>query len=197
MSAPASQAAPAESQLACFLLGGDSYAIDIMRIKEIVPFQKVRPVPRSPKFVRGVVNLRGSVLPIVDLRDRFGLPPWSDAESMRRIVITSVGGRIVGLAVDAVSEILKASGGEIVRVPALLSSRETAYVYGLALSGEKIVLILNIDRLLSSSEAIDLEKMRKAAFESAGVKPPSVPAEAPKDSSQGADSKNPEEAPAK
>ncbi len=161
-----------EAQLACFLLGPETYAFDIMKIKEIIPFQKIRPVPRAPRFVRGVINLRGAVIPVVDLRERFGLSVDAEMDRTARIIVTSLAGKIMGLVVDAVTEILKVGAGGIVRVPSLLSRRETSYVQGIALSEAVLVLILNLDRLLSTEEVVDMESLRKAALDATGVRPP-------------------------
>lgn len=160
------------AQLTCFLLAGDLYAIDIMRIKEIIQAQRIRPVPQAPRYIQGVINLRGTVIPVVDLRQRFGIAKAEDLGLAQRVIITSVSGRIVGLQVDAVTEILKLRNEQIVRVPSLINRRETAYVLGIAISDENMVLILNMDRILSSEEAIDMERVRKAAFESADLEAP-------------------------
>ena len=159
-------------QLTCFLLDGDVYAVDIMRIKEIIQAQRIRPVPQAPRYIQGVINLRGTVIPVVDLRERFGLEKAGDLGLAQRVVITSVGGRIVGLQVDAVTEILKLRNDQIVRVPSLINRRETAYVLGIAIAAEEMVLILNMVKILSSEEAIDMERLRKAAFESAELPEP-------------------------
>lgn len=168
MSATEESTRPQSLQLACFLLAGDVYAVDIMRIKEIVPMQRVRPVPRAPRFVCGVINLRGAVLPVVDLRERFGMGE-SDAGVDRRIIITSVAGRLVGLIVDAVTEILKIEPGGLVRVPSLLKRRDTAYVHGIAMADGEMVLVLNLDRILTSEETINLDAVRQAALRSPEV----------------------------
>ena len=171
MSTPAFKA-DAAAQLTCFLLNGDVYAVDIMRIKEIIQAQRIRPVPQAPRYIQGVINLRGTVIPVVDLRERFGLPKAEGLGLAQRVIITSVSGCIVGLQVDAVTEILKLRSEQIVRVPSLINRRETAYVLGIAIAADDMVLILNMDRILSSEEAIDMERLRKVAFESAELPEP-------------------------
>src|SRR6266516_3972712 len=97
-----------EQQLVVFELGAELYGVEIARVHEIIRLQAVTRVPRSPAFVEGVINLRGKVIPVVDLRRRFGLPS-ADHTRSTRIVVVEIGDQVVGIVVDGVSEVLRVS----------------------------------------------------------------------------------------
>ena len=108
---PETKSAPAhpeelrqEIQLACFRIGTEMYALDILRIKEIIRPQRLTPVPKAPAFIEGVINLRGVVIPVIDLRKRFDQPN-TDSDRKTRVIICSLAGKILGLMVDEVAEV--------------------------------------------------------------------------------------------
>jgi len=105
-----------EVQLACFRVGSELYALDIMRIKEIIRPQKLTPVPKAPSFIEGVINLRGSVIPVADMRKRFDLPIDEDTRK-NRIVICSLAKRNIGLLVDEVKEVKRFTRKDIAPSP--------------------------------------------------------------------------------
>src|SRR5512137_1949239 len=94
-----------EIQVACFRIGDDIYAVDIMRIKEIIRPQKITVLPKAPQFVEGVLNLRGTVIPVIDLRKRFDMPQ-REIDQNRRLLIITLAGCIMGMAVDEVTEVI-------------------------------------------------------------------------------------------
>ncbi|NIQ10356.1 MAG: purine-binding chemotaxis protein CheW, partial [Gammaproteobacteria bacterium] len=102
--------------LACFRIGAELYALDIMRIKEIIRPQKLTPVPKAPSFIEGVINLRGAVIPVADLRKRFDQPVGAETRK-NRIVICSLVGKIIGLLVDEVTEVKRYGRKEIAPAP--------------------------------------------------------------------------------
>ncbi len=141
-------------QLATFLLGGEEYALDIMRIKEIIHPLKITPVPKVPAFIEGVIELRGAILPIVDLRKRFDLPAPPPARSTKYVIV-GIEGRIVGLVVDGVGEVLRIGRAEV-RASPLTSGDAARYFSGVCHHEGRIIMILDIDRILSSEEKISL-----------------------------------------
>jgi purine-binding chemotaxis protein CheW len=141
-----------QSQLATFLVGSEEYALDIMRIKEIINPLKITPVPKSPGFIEGVIELRGAILPIVDLRKRFDLATTAPTRSTKYIIV-SIEGRMVGLVVDAV---LRISWGEVRPPPSLMEGEGAAYFTGVCHQAGRITMVLDIDRILSSQEKISL-----------------------------------------
>ena len=144
-----------EIQVACLKMGEGLYAVDIMRIKEIIRLPKLAPLPRALPFVEGVINLRGSVIPVVDLRKRFGLPPAPNPENAR-LLILSIAGQPLGLVVDEVTEMITVSVRDLKPPPRGVRVVGGEYLIGLALVQEVPVLLLNIDALLTFREKAEL-----------------------------------------
>ncbi len=148
---------PGEVKLACFTLAGQSYAIDIMKIHQIIRPTKIRPLPQSPDFVEGVINLRGAVVPIIDLRKRFGVE--INPEQEPRVIIVSVDRQVVGIVVDDVSEVISVSPQQI-QPPPRLSGIPSKFLKGACQYGDDILLVLNLDELLTSEEKISLAELK-------------------------------------
>jgi purine-binding chemotaxis protein CheW len=149
-------------QLATFKVGSEEYALDIMRIKEIINPLKITPVPKAPSFIEGVIELRGAILPIVDLRKRFDLPATQTTRSTKYIIV-AIEGRIVGLVVDAVGEVLRISRGDLRPTPSLMEGDAAVYFLGVCHHDGRIIMVLDIDRILSSQEKISLLGMTRGA----------------------------------
>ena len=137
-------------QFLTFILEEVEYGLEILRVQEIKGYSKITPLPNTPREVKGVMNLRGSVVPIIDLRARFGL---REAEYTRFtvIIVVTVGAKIVGLVVDAVSDVLNVGAKEMVPTPDLGAGVDTSFMTGLARTGERLVSLLNIDRLVDTT----------------------------------------------
>lgn len=147
-----------EIQVACFRIGDDLYAIDIMRIKEIVRPLKLTSPPKFPDFVEGIINLRGIVIPVVDLRKRFDLPE-SEQTINTRLLIINLSGQILALVVDEVTEVITVSIKDIKPPPHLGNGIDSAYLLGVCLFREEMIMLLDIDSLLSSHETVELGKI--------------------------------------
>ncbi|HEY6872602.1 MAG TPA: chemotaxis protein CheW [Geobacteraceae bacterium] len=147
-----------EIQIACFRLGEDLYAADIMRIKEIIRLQKLANLPKSPPFVEGVLNLRGTVIPVVDLRKRFDLPVTSHGRDTRLLIVT-VGGQLLGLVVDEVSEVISVPVKDIKPPPHVAHGVGAEYLVGVCLVKDSLIMLLNLDRILSDRESDELNRM--------------------------------------
>lgn len=148
-------------QLVAFIVGGGEYTIDIMRIKEIINPVKITQVPKAPSFIEGVIELRGAILPVVDMRKRFDLPvtPFGRATKFLVVVIDVAGRRmVVALIVDGVSEPLRVPK-EQVRPAPLLAQGEVAYFSGVLHHRDRIFMVLDIDTILSSREKITLARL--------------------------------------
>jgi purine-binding chemotaxis protein CheW len=141
-------------QLATFMVGSEEYALDIMRIKEIIHPLKITPVPKVPMFIEGVVELRGAIIPVVDLRKRFDLPMTAATRSSKYIIV-GIEGKIVGLVVDGVGEVLRIARSEV-RAASMLEGEAERYFLGVCHHGGRIIFVLDIDRVLSSQEKISL-----------------------------------------
>jgi len=144
-----------EIQVACLKMGDGLYAVDIMRIREIIRVPKLAPLPRALPFVEGVINLRGSVIPVVDLRKRFGLPP-AENKDMARLLILSIAGQPVALMVDEVTEMITIPLRELKAPPRGVRIVGGEYMVGLCLVREVPVMLLNIDALLTFQEKAEL-----------------------------------------
>ncbi len=147
-----------EIQLACFRVGSELYALDIMRIKEIIRPQKLTPIPKAPSFIEGVINLRGAVIPVADLRKRFEQSIGEDSRK-NRIVICSLAGKIIGLLVDEVTEVKRFGRKEIAPAPQFIKGPEAAYFLGVARRDEELIMLIDLEKVLSSDEKIALQKM--------------------------------------
>ncbi|HEY3447145.1 MAG TPA: chemotaxis protein CheW [Myxococcales bacterium] len=150
-------------QLCAFVVGGEEYVVDIMRIKEIIPPLRITPVPHAPEFIEGVVNLRGAIIPVVDLRRRLSMPV-TEPTKKSKVVICSVGGRRVGLVVDAVTEVLRIPRSAIRRTPRmLLVSGGPRFFLGVCGPADRLKLLLNVKALLESGDSVPGAEARARA----------------------------------
>ncbi|MFQ5900990.1 MAG: chemotaxis protein CheW [Thermodesulfobacteriota bacterium] len=142
-----------EIQLALFRIGEDEYVVNIMRIKEVIKYQKITHVPKSPPFIEGVINLRGIVVPIVDMRKRFDIPSPSINPKVR-IIIMQVEDRILGILVDEVSDVIKLPASSIMPPPKIIKGIEAEFLEGVCEVKERVLLLLNIDKILTVAEKV-------------------------------------------
>lgn len=156
----AGEATRKEIQLACFRVGEQMYALDILRIREVIRPQKLTPVPKAPKFIEGVINLRGAVIPVVDLRKRFDQPVRKGNNKVRTLVCV-LGGKIIGLVVDEVVEVKNFARHEIQPAPRFIKGGAgTDYFLGVCQRQDELVMIMNLEKILSTDEKIDLDVIR-------------------------------------
>lgn len=145
-------------QLACFNLGDNLFAVDIMRIKEIVLPQKLSCLPRASQLLEGVINLRGVVIPVMDLRKRFEMPPVEGGK-ISKLLIVSLSRQLVALAVDDVMEVITVPAGEIKPPPDIADGIGTEYLLGVCLSGDRVFMILDIDTLLGPADFREIARI--------------------------------------
>lgn len=138
-------------QVACFRLKEDLYAVDIMRIKEIIRPQKLTPLPQAPAFIEGIINLRGAVIPVIDLRKRFDMPA-RDLTGSTRLLIVRLSTQTIGLVVDEVTDVVTVPVKDIKQPPVVAAGAIVNHLLGVCLSGDDMVMLLDIDRLLTKSE---------------------------------------------
>jgi len=141
-------------QLAAFRVGGEEYVIDIMRVREIIRPIPITPVRKGPRYVEGVISLRGVVIPVVDMRRRFELP--LEETPKRRIIIMIVDGRVLGLRVDAVTEVVRVPRSAIRPAPGLLETTQAPYFLGVCHFQGRTLVLLNVKNIIASDEAIDV-----------------------------------------
>lgn len=141
-------------QYLTFILAGQEYGVDILRVQEIKGWDKVTPLPNTPEYVRGVINLRGTIVPIIDLRQRFRLETISYGPTTVVImlkVLSDAGQRIMGVVVDGVSEVYNVGANDIKAAPELGEHVDAEVVRGLATVDGKMIILVDIDKLLAES----------------------------------------------
>ena len=143
-------------QLASFTIDGERYAADIMRIREIILYRKAMPFPKAPDFVEGIINLRGKVVPVIDIRKRLGLTP-KEADSNTRIIIVKFTDMNIGMIVDSVDKVLRVGNRGIQPSPKLVRNIDAEYLAGIVMDGEKMVIVLDLQRVLSEAERLRLD----------------------------------------
>ena len=144
-----------EDQYLTFIMGDEEYGVDILRVQEIRGWDSVTPIPNTPAYIKGVINLRGTIVPIVDLRERFGMPQIHYGATTVVIVLKVVSDsseRIMGVVVDAVSDVYNVAEEDMQPPPDFGSVVNIDYVKGLATVTEKMIIILEIDQLMNSGE---------------------------------------------
>lgn len=141
-------------QLACFSLGENLFAIDIMRIKEIIQPQKLAAIPQAAQALEGVINLRGSVIPVVDLRKRFGMPSLKDGKNSK-LLIVCLAHQVLAMAVDDVMEVITVTSRDIKPPPDVDQGVGIEYLLGVCLSEDRVFMILDIDSLFGSTHPVD------------------------------------------
>ena len=150
-----------EGKYLTFVLDEEEYGIGILKIKEIIGMMPITTVPQTPEFVKGVINLRGKVIPIVDLRARFGMETIDYTERTCIIVVEiegPAGMLMIGIVVDAVSEVLNIKGEDIEDTPTFGTKLNTDYILGMAKMEGGVKILLDIDRVLTGDEIAVLEK---------------------------------------
>lgn len=149
-----------EEQLVVFELASESYGVDIGAVNTIIRMQEITEIPRSPEFVEGVINLRGSIIPVIDLRKRFGLPITEQTKASRIVVVES-NAQLIGMVVDAVSETLRLPQDAIEPPSPIVTSMDSEYVRGVGKLENRLVILLALDRVLTSREMDALRSVDK------------------------------------
>ncbi len=157
-----------ERQLVVFELANEHYGVDIAAVESIIKIQPITAVPQAPAFVEGITNLRGSVLPVMDLRKRFGLSSHLEkgaetAQEERRIVVVSMDGMKIGMIVDAVSEVLRVQEEAIEPPPPMVTTINSAFITGIAKVGERLIILLDLAKVLTLSEKDQVASLEAVA----------------------------------
>jgi purine-binding chemotaxis protein CheW len=144
-----------ESQYLTFTLGAEEYGTDILKVQEIKGYVPITPIPGTPPFVKGVMNLRGAIIPVIDLRMKLDMAETAHNQ-FTVIIVVRITDRAVGLIVDSVSDVLNLSREAIQATPELGAQVDVRFVSGLAKAGEKLVILLDIERVLGAAEVVSL-----------------------------------------
>ncbi len=142
-------------QLVTFSIGEEEFGIDILKVQEIIRMVAITKVPKAPSFVEGVINLRGKVIPVIDLRKRFGMSS-REHDKDTRIMVIEICSMIVGFVVDAVSEVLRIPQDTIEPPPPVVAGIESDYISGVGKLADRLLILLDLDRLLSTDEMREL-----------------------------------------
>lgn len=145
------QAAGRERQIVVFSLGSETYGVDIASVREIIPVQKIVSVPRAPDFVEGIINLRGRVIPVLDLRKHFGFEQ-KKGDPSQRIVLVEAGQESIGVIVDAVSSVLRISDESVEPAASVIVGAEIEYIQGIAKVDEELVVLIDLTKIISDAE---------------------------------------------
>jgi purine-binding chemotaxis protein CheW len=145
-----------EGKYLTFTLGTEGFGLSILMVREIIGFMEVTLIPKAPEYVKGVINLRGKVIPVIDLRIKFGMPEIPHTERTCIIVVEISSPKeevlLVGVVVDAVSEVMNIKGEDIEPPPSFGGQMDTDYILGMAKTGKHVKILLDIDRVINIAE---------------------------------------------
>lgn len=150
------QAPQVSQKFVTFFLADEEYGIEILKVHEIIGMMSITRVPRTPTHVRGVINLRGKIIPVLDLRLKFLMPPTDDTDQTCIIVVQAAGGQM-GVVVDRVSEVLAIDSDDIEETPSFGCEVNTDYILGVGRAGDRVKLLLDIDKVLSAGDVADMQ----------------------------------------
>lgn len=144
------------NQFLTFTLGEEEYGIDILKVQEIKGYSAITRIPRSPSYIKGVMNLRGTIVPVVDLRSKFGLESTA-YDQFTVIIVVVVQGRATGLIVDTVSDVLNLPASDIQPTPQFSGSIDTSFIMGMGQAGDKLLILLDVNKVVGADEYQSLE----------------------------------------
>jgi len=138
-------------KLVGFYLGSEEYAVDILKIKEIKLMQEITNVPKAPDFVEGVINLRGDIVPIIDLKKKLALGE-ADLNEESKIIVVEIDSKMVGVIVDEVSEVIEIEDSKLSPPPPIIGGIEAEYLKGVGKLGDRLLILLDLDKILTIEE---------------------------------------------
>ena len=142
---------PSTGQFLTFVLAEQEYGVDILRVQEIKGWDSVTRIPNTPAYIKGVINLRGTIVPIVDLRIKFQVGK-AEYTPFTVVIILNLNGRVVGIVVDAVSDVIALKPEQMRPAPDFAASVDTAYIMGLGALGDRMLIVMDIEKLMLSGE---------------------------------------------
>jgi purine-binding chemotaxis protein CheW len=145
-------------QLISFGVDSENYGVKIQSVKEVIKIREITKLPKAPSFVKGVINLRGDVIPVIDFRDKFGIEQ-KDYTEITRIIVVEVDQKSIGIVVDSVSHVIRISQEEITPPPPMIGGIAEEYLLGIGKKGEDLIILIDIEKILSIKEKIELDQM--------------------------------------
>ena len=149
-------------QLISFTVGAEEYGLELLRVKEVIRMRQITWLPKAPACVKGIINLRGDVIPIVDLRERFGLAA-QEQTAMTRVIVVEVEGRMVGMVVDSDSQVVRVPADQFDPPPPVMGSASKDFITAVGKMGDKLVIMIDVDRILSTEEMTQITGSLEAA----------------------------------
>ena len=147
-----------EGKFLTFILGNEVYGIEILKVREIIGLMDITTVPQTPDYMKGVINLRGKVIPVIDLRLKFSLPEEEHTQETC-VIVVEVNNTSIGIIVDSVSEVLDIKSGEMEEAPSFGQDIDTSFIMGIGKVKENIIILLDIETVLSSEELEMVEEI--------------------------------------
>jgi purine-binding chemotaxis protein CheW len=142
-------------QFISFSVGNEEYGLELLRVREVIRIREITWLPKAPSFVKGIINLRGDVIPIIDLRDKFGLESLAQTAATR-VIVVEVEGRLMGMVVDSASQVVRIPTDQIDPPPPVLGGLSQEFITGVGKLEDKLVILLNADAILTVDEKIAL-----------------------------------------
>ena len=155
-------------QFISFSIGEEEYGLELLRVKEVIRIREITWLPKAPSFVKGIINLRGDVIPIIDLRDKFGLEP-RETTTMTRVIVVEIEGRLMGMVVDSASQVVRIPSDQIDPPPPMLGGFSREFITGVGKLEDKLVVLLNADAVLTLEERRALGSLDTTLTETAAV----------------------------
>ena len=152
-------------QLVTFRMDTEEYGVNILKVQEINRMTEIAKVPNAPKYVEGVINLRGRVIPVISLRKRFNFAE-KDSDEQSRIIIMDIQGITIGIIVDSVSEVLRIPSNTVDPAPNVATEMDTAFIKGIAKLEDRLIILIDMDMLIERTESIDMLEASQQAIES-------------------------------
>jgi purine-binding chemotaxis protein CheW len=146
-------------QMIDFSIGARQYGVDIRRVREVIRVGDITPLPHAPGFVKGVVNLRGDVIPVIDLRQKLGIEA-ARGLATERLIVVEIEEKLVGMIVDAVSHVVRLRPGQLEQAPSWLGGLTGDFVTGVVRQEDRITVVLNVETILTSDEKLELESLQ-------------------------------------
>ncbi len=148
-------------QIVVFSIEDENYGLEILKVQEVLRLPTITHLPKAPSYIKGVINRLGDVIPVIDLREKFGLEPLEYTE-VTRVVIVGIKGKKIGMIVDTVNKVLRVKAEEIQPSPPIVSGLASEYTSGVVNYNDQLIVLLQIDRILSEEDIIYLEKAKDA-----------------------------------
>jgi purine-binding chemotaxis protein CheW len=145
-------------QIVSFTVGKEEYGVHIEAVQEIVRMPEITHLPQTQSFIKGVINLRGNIIPVIDMRERFRMEK-KDYNEMTRVIVVKIGEKLVGMIVDTVSQVLEMGANDVEDAPDIISGLSKEYIEGIGKINEQMIIVLKIEKVLTSEELSSLEKI--------------------------------------